>query len=256
MIRMLIIFLVLFSQSIVAQEFYFAQITDTHLGYETHNKKTEKLIERINSAPFDIRFVLHTGDVFQDNLSNSYIRSEYQRIFSKLKYPLYVVPGNHDLLNENYDELQSIFASEIAPINQIFEIDSVHFVLFYSIPFADKSLPDRDIQKNWINHALDSLKNQQVIVCHHQPSVLDYYNNEIHESWSKPMMKFWEKLINDTNVDAVICGHFHRDELHWLGKVPVYVASSVAGFWGRQASIRIYHYKNGNLSYQTLYLNE
>jgi hypothetical protein len=55
-------------------------------------------------------------------------------------------------------------------------------------------------------------------------------------------------------IKAVITGHFHRDELHWTDGIPVFSAPPVAGFWGRQASYRLYEYRAGNLSYRTLYL--
>jgi UDP-2,3-diacylglucosamine pyrophosphatase LpxH len=62
------------------------------------------------------------------------------------------------------------------------------------------------------------------------------------------------KLINSYNVKAVIAGHFHRDELHWLENVPLYVSSPVAGYWGRQATFRIYEYSNGKIGYRTQYI--
>jgi UDP-2,3-diacylglucosamine pyrophosphatase LpxH len=64
----------------------------------------------------------------------------------------------------------------------------------------------------------------------------------------------WVALINQYNVKAVITGHFHRDEFHWLDKVPLYVSVPVAEKFGRQAGFRIYEYKNGKLGYTTQYL--
>jgi UDP-2,3-diacylglucosamine pyrophosphatase LpxH len=58
------------------------------------------------------------------------------------------------------------------------------------------------------------------------------------------------------DVKAVITGHFHRDELHWVGGRPVFAAPPVAGYWGRQASFRLYEYRDGRLSYRTIYLAE
>jgi hypothetical protein len=52
----------------------------------------------------------------------------------------------------------------------------------------------------------------------------------------------------------VIAGHFHRDELHWVGDVPLFVCAPLAGYWGRQGSYRIYEYKDGRLGYRTQYL--
>jgi 3',5'-cyclic AMP phosphodiesterase CpdA len=255
--KIVIIFsLLLFAGALFAQDFWFVQISDTHLGYKNHRKKTEKLIESINELPFDIKAVVHTGDVFQNNIAKPKVVSDYHELVKQIKAPYYVVAGNHDLLPWEYANDSETFISEVGPLNQIINIESVNFVFYYSMPLADTRLPDYEKQKEWITHTLDSLKDEQVLVFHHQPSVMDFYNNKEHDSWPKAEREFWSDILNKDNVEAVICGHFHRDELHWLGNVPVYVASSIAGFWGRQASYRIYHYQNEKLSYKTVYLND
>ncbi len=53
---------------------------------------------------------------------------------------------------------------------------------------------------------------------------------------------------------AAIAGHFHRDEFHDLGGVPLLVAAPVSGRFGRQTSFRIYEYDSGRLTYRTWYL--
>jgi len=248
--------LIVLSLNMWGQDFYFVQITDTHLGIENHENITSELIEKINNLPFDVKFVVHTGDIFQNNLKEKSVRASFHKLTSEFKMPFYAVPGNHDLLPEKYRLLSRIYKKEIGPLNQLVKVEGVNMIFFYSIPFADTELPDVKSQKQWIVNALDSLSEEQVILFHHQPSVGDFYNNEMHDSWPPEMVLFWKELLNRDKVDAVICGHFHRDELHWLGQVPVYVSSSIAGFWERQASFRIYHYQGGRLSYQTVYYYE
>jgi predicted phosphodiesterase len=238
-----------------SQDFYFVQISDTHFGYDDHDKISMELAKSINDLPFDIQAVIHTGDIFQDNLHEETAISTFYQFKSLIKPPLYVLPGNHDILPDKYDEHVNIFQSKIGSLNKIFTIDSVSFLMYYSIPVAD-SLPDIEVQKQWISHSLKLLQDKQVIICHHQPSVLDFYQNKDHLSWPEKEMEWWSSLVNKYNAEAIITGHFHRDELHWLDDVPVYVGGPVAGFWGRQASYRVYHYENKKLSYKTIYLNE
>ena len=65
----------------------------------------------------------------------------------------------------------------------------------------------------------------------------------------------WARLFNEQpEIKAVVAGHLHRDELHWIGSVPIYVASSLARFWDRQPSFRLYEYRDGKLGYWTIYL--
>lgn len=239
-----------------AQDFYFVQITDTHLGYRNHDSITGKIVDKINALPFDVEFVVHTGDIFQNNMIEPKVVETYLDLKKSLNVPLYEVPGNHDLLPKKYRRLNKIYAKRIGEKNYIKSVQGVNLVFFYSIPFADMDLPDLNDQKEWISKTLENLKDDQVLLFHHHPTVHDFYNNEMHDSWPEEMFEFWTKMLNENNVDAVIAGHFHRDELHWLGDVPVYVASSIAGFWGRQPSFRVYHYQDGKLSYRTVYYYE
>lgn len=253
---LLIISCLVSAHIMLAQDFYFVQITDTHLGFKKHSKKTEKIIESINSLPQDIKFVALTGDIFQNNLEDDNVVDQYLEFRDMFDDTLLVAPGNHDLLPWDYENLRNKYIDRVAPLNHIKNIDGVECVFFYSIPLADTVLFDYNDQKKWIENTLDSLKGSPVVIFHHQPSVTDFYNNSNHHSWPPVVLDYWTNLLNQYDVKAVITGHFHRDELHWLKNVPVYVASSIAGFWGRQASFRIYHYQKGKLSYQTVYLND
>jgi hypothetical protein len=93
-----------------------------------------------------------------------------------------------------------------------------------------------------------------VVIFHHGPSVDDFYKNRMHGGWKQAIREQWIALLNRYEVKAVIAGHFHRDEHHWLGDVPLYVSAPVSGFWGRQATYRVYEYKDGKLGYRTQYL--
>jgi hypothetical protein len=56
----------------------------------------------------------------------------------------------------------------------------------------------------------------------------------------------------------VIAGHFHRNARveHADGGPPTVIASSLAAFWDRQASYRVYSYEDGCLSYQDAYIQD
>ena len=49
--------------------FYFVQITDTHFGARGYLENIEKTVDRINDLPQDIAFVVHTGDIMNDNIT-------------------------------------------------------------------------------------------------------------------------------------------------------------------------------------------
>ncbi|MDD9302516.1 MAG: hypothetical protein HUK40_09305 [Desulfobacter sp.] len=45
-------------------QFYFVQITDTHLGIKENGVRTKKVVAAINQLPMEIACVVHTGDVY------------------------------------------------------------------------------------------------------------------------------------------------------------------------------------------------
>ena len=127
-------------------------------------------------------------------------------------------------------------------------------VLVQELISIDENLVRSPLNQRELEKYLKKSNGKPVIVFHHAPSVDDFYNNKLHTSWEKEIRGKWVKVINAYNVKAVIAGHFHRDEHHWLGNVPLYVSSSIAGYRGRQASFRIYEYSKGKIGYRTQYI--
>lgn len=81
---------------------YFIHISDTHIGptadYSLAGCVTlpnaVRVVEAINALPFLPDFVVHTGDVVTDPDPASYKLAA--GVFSKLRFPIYFVTGNHD----------------------------------------------------------------------------------------------------------------------------------------------------------------
>ncbi|MFH2141307.1 MAG: metallophosphoesterase [Bacteroidota bacterium] len=243
---------ILFSQN--DEVFYFVQISDTHLGEFSNDDRTEKIVNSINGLPFDIKFVAHTGDVFQNNVADKKVRSEAKEIFSKLKYPVFFVPGNHDILASHYEKTRDAFIEFAGYTDTVVLIEDKVFLFFYTEPLRDEVIKGTSEKFDFVEKILDNYKDKQIIIFHHTPSVSDFYSNETNENWSKENSKRWKELLNGYTINAIVAGHFHRNEFHWVGEIPLYVASSVAGFWGRQASYKVFKYQNNKLSFWTVYI--
>ncbi len=96
---------------------------------------------------------------------------------------------------------------------------------------------------------------EPVVIFNHVPSVDDFYDNGTHKGWGHSENgQRWSALLNRYPVKAVIAGHFHRDEFHWIGNVPLYVCPPLASWLGRQAAYRVYKYQDGKIEYLTQYL--
>lgn len=115
----------------------FVHISDTHIstnaaytgkyGRYPANLGAYALVKHINELPFDVDFILHTGDVIYDPDESAYAIAA--DIFSRLRFPIFYVAGNHDhavglqtsLLNRAESELQY-------PLHYEYDIKGVQIV--------------------------------------------------------------------------------------------------------------------------------
>ncbi len=160
----------------------FAHISDTHLSQDLTftlpgrapypaTESVRALITFLNAFRGPIDFVLHTGDVMHSPQK----AADYtvaKAILDECRYPMYFVPGNHDVVEWmqthllNRDQVTTNFYSEV-------EINGVQLVLMDS--HAPKNVDSAggvlgNEQRRW----LDSLctredKRPMVIAIHHPP---------------------------------------------------------------------------------------
>lgn len=236
------------------RHFYFVQITDTHFGDRGPIERASMIVDRINHLPMDVKFVLHSGDITMNRIDDPVTVANGLAVLNELAVPIHYVPGNHDILLEKLDATKRTYTNKFGPLVTSVQYDGVTFIFIYTEPLAKSFSLDGYDPLQQLENCLNQTGKTPVVICHHTPCLENFYRNEMHEGWKKDIRDQWVKLINSYNVKAVIAGHFHRDEHHWLGEVPLYVSSSVAGYWERQATFRIYEYKNGKISYRTQYI--
>lgn len=251
------------SALIVAQEelivrdsvhFFFAQITDTHFGDRDNNERSKLVVDRINKLPFDIKCVVHTGDITMNQIDNYEVVSQGLDILNYLNAPLHYVPGNHDILKKDLEMTKFTYTNYYSDLIHEQEYDGVKFIFVYTEPLAHMFIPADFQPLIELKAVLDEAGDIPCIIFHHTPSVERFKKKKIYSDWHENARKEWVTLLNAYNVKAVIAGHFHRDEHHWLGNVPLYVSSSVAGYGQRQTTFRIYEYNNGRIGYRTRYI--
>ncbi len=236
------------------EHFYFVQITDTHLGDRDNLMRTVKVIEAINRLPMKIGFVVHTGDIFNDNMEDEKVMRECRAAMKKLKAPVHFLPGNNDIDPANKDATVKTYADNFGRLISMASYNGVVFIFVYTEPLRKGFSIDGYRPLEMLARYLEKSKGKPVVIFHHAPSAADFYSNKFHPGWPEKVRKRWISLVNAYDVKAVITGHFHRDELHWLKDVPLYVAPPVSGYWGRQASFRIYEYDHGRIGYRTRYI--
>lgn len=236
----------------IGSHFYFVQMTDTHFGDANHYDRTKKIVSAINDLPMKLKCVVHTGDVTSDNILQDSIAIKGTEILGGLQVPIHFVPGNHDIDEKNLELTRRKFEQYFGPLLTVQEYEGVQFVTVFTEPIAQGYQLEGYNPLEELEAVLSNGK--PTLVFHHSPSPDDFYRNKMHDSWEESGRLKWEALLNKYNVKAVMAGHYHRDEHHWLGEVPLYVSGPVGSWYGRQPTYRIYEYKDGKLGYRTQYI--
>ncbi len=116
-----------------AGDFTFAQISDSHIGFNKDANKDvigtlQKAIAKINALPKPPDFVLHTGDL--SHLSEA---EEFDALEQNLKQiktgHIFYVPGEHDVLSDNGAQYRERFGKNTLGSGWYsFDKNGVHFV--------------------------------------------------------------------------------------------------------------------------------
>jgi len=234
--------------------FYFVQITDTHYNEPGSEERIEKVVNAVNELPMKIECVVHTGDITQEKLEEESTVKNAIVLFNKFKMPIHFLPGNHDILRKRYKETKHSYTDHFGGLTTYREYNGVVFLLIFTEPLAQAFADDAYDPLVELETGLKRAAGKPVIVFHHTLSVDDFYKNTMHDGWKKEIQDKWVELLNQYNVKAVITGHFHRDEHHWLGDVPLYVCAPISAYWDRQLTYRIYEYRDGKVGYRTQYI--
>src|SRR5262245_24117613 len=111
---------------------HFVQISDSHIGFDkpANTDVTATLrtaIERIKADPEPPAFVLHTGDL--THLSKPSEFDTLQQMLSELSVPVFYVPGEHDVLDDDgKGYLQRFGKGTLGAGWHSFDHGGVHFI--------------------------------------------------------------------------------------------------------------------------------
>lgn len=246
----------------VAQHFYFAQMTDLHIGKADNAERASKVVDSINRLPMKIECVVVTGDIVDAGMPDEAAVKTALETMSKLKPPVHYLAGNHDIrTGDKAAQMSEAFVKNFGPLASRADYGGVAFLMLYSeTAAAQNELPNYDALK-WLEQQVREAGDKPVIVFTHRPDVEDLNagfaqdGGSLFFEWRKESRDKWDSIVRSSNVKAVITGHRHRDQLHWVGSTPVYVCPPVTGLFGRQTTYRVYEYTDGKLGYWTVYLN-
>jgi len=198
-----------------AGEIKFVQVTDTHLS--TKNKYSQDVLKEavkdINKLD-NISFVVFTGD----NIDSSNIENHeaFLKIINKLKYPYYIVIGNHDVFKSNGIS-KAEYISAIKRHNWFYRPSKPNYVfkrgefVFVVVDGAKETIPGtggyyRPTTLAWLDKQLTKYEKRKVVIIQHFP-ILQPLESKTHRVYQPE--KYYEVLNKHDNVIAIISGHYH-----------------------------------------------
>lgn len=223
--------------------FSFVQISDSHVRIPEADwhRRVVQTLAAIQSEQPTTPFVIHTGDLVDDPTQES--AEAFHQVFSDVKQPLYVVPGNHDVWNDavmgegapwwtrattSADENQ--FRAWFGPTSYSFIHNDCAFVAFNS-QLLNGSLPESVAQWDWLTHELARLYALQlthIVFFTHMPLFLHSPDEQLDwGDWrnsylviAPPARDRLLELIRRYRVTGYLCGHWHyprQRTVQWSG---------------------------------------
>ena len=211
---------------------HFVQISDTHLqkgvakDAERLLGSSEKLLKdavnQMNEIK-DLDFVLSTGD--NVDVPDEKLIDKYIEITMSLKYPFYLLLGNHDVsVNGGLGKKGYIKKFNKLENATSFTNDMTYFSFSPNDKFTFICLDGTtdevvtahgqidDKQFEWLKEELDANKDKFVIIALHFP-VIQPYKSDSHFILEPDRTKLLELIDSYKNVVGVFSGHYHAARL-------------------------------------------
>lgn len=161
----------------------FIHLSDTHIHADpafvgniarfSSRTGVAALIAEVNSLPFPIDFVLHTGDIMTDpeHLEDYAIARD---LLSQIKYPVYYLPGNHDRPEGIRQFLMNqLITPSTGQMYYDFDVKGVQLVALDSHMPGTAAGTLSDEQLTWLDSLCNRTDSRPLIVAvHHHPLLL------------------------------------------------------------------------------------
>src|SRR5215813_12535618 len=215
----------------VAGGLRFAQISDSHIGFDrpANTDVTETLrlaVAKIKAAPEPPAFVLHTGDL--THLSKAAEFDRLQQVMSDLAVPVFYVPGEHDVLDENGKGYLQRFGKNTHGAGwHSFDVQGVHFIGLVNVvnlKAGGLGTLGHD-QLEWLEQDVKHLKSSTpIVVFAHIPLWTVYPQWGWGTEDSAQALSYLKKFGSVT----VLNGHIHQTLQKVEGNVTFHTAASTA----------------------------
>lgn len=230
------------SETVSAQEFKFAFLTDMHV----HSDSTLGQVDRrLRSLPPLVELILSGGDnVDIDNLKTTELSGGEQRLkqlknlFERTKKPYHMAIGNHDRFSRDLRNGKNdfeLFEKTFGQTYYTFEHKGWKFIVLNSVETKDNHYVIGEQQLQWLRDVVkNTAKDQPVVVISHVPFLSVYYpvlEGQYTAADTFINQKQVFDLFKTHNLKLVLQGHMHLYEEIKVKGVQFITAGAVSGNW-------------------------
>jgi Icc protein len=209
----------------------FVQISDSHIGFDkpANTDVTATLraaIAKIKAAPEPPAFVLHTGDL--THLSKAAEFDTLQQVLSELPVPVFYVPGEHDVLEDDGKSYLERFGKGTHGAGWYsFDQDGVHFIGLVNVVNLKAgglgTLGDEQLE--WLEKDVKHLKSSAPIVVFAHIPLWSVYPEW---GWGTEDSERALSYLKRFGSVSVLNGHIHQVMQKVEGHVTFHTAMSTA----------------------------
>lgn len=211
-----------------------AQMTDIHIGFEPDAKPEElnrqrfrAVLDRVQKQPNAIDLLLLTGDITDRGDAESFEKTA--ALVKALDLRTMVLVGNHDTREGLLAAFPDTATDENGFVQSAFVRDGLLVVLLDTLEPGRHGGAFCEKRRDWLKGVLEAHPNERVVIFMHHPPVISQIQ------WMDPapqdpwMSRLAEAVAgHESRIEAMHCGHLHRQLNARFHGIPVCVTPSVA----------------------------
>jgi 3',5'-cyclic-AMP phosphodiesterase len=208
----------------------FVQISDSHIGFHQPanpdvSATLKSAVDAINAMPVQPKFVVHTGDI--THLSKPEQFDDARAILSQLRAPLIALPGEHDVLGNDFTPYKKNFGIKDAESGgwASWDDNGVHYIVLLNVfNFEKMGLMGSD-QLGWLKKDLQVQYQQTpIVVFTHVPLYA------LFPQWGWTTEDGAQALAMLSTFDhvTILNGHIHQVVTHIEGNIHFATAMATA----------------------------
>lgn len=191
-------------------DFYFAQLSDIHIG--TNPKPDDARLQfqwalsELQSFETTPEILLMTGDLVCNGRRDEL--EEFKEVIKDCTIPWRALAANHDLWGEKDD---SAWKECIGELRSSVVVGEFKFILFNDITDSGNGwkVSPTEADYKWLESELESTGNKNIIVAIHNPPSSE---SHVYSRWQEKDAEKLLKLLAKYKVTALISGDYHVNE--------------------------------------------